>query len=61
MASVNLFEVFTVGYTSYDNDTQSEVVVCYVINPVYQYDWYYLARHVCNLISFQNENIYLII
>ena len=46
MAAVNFHEVFTSGYSYYDNDTQSEVVICYASDPSYNYDWYVFAAQV---------------
>ena len=52
MAAVNFHEVFTSGYSYYDNDTQSEVVICYASDPNYNYDWYVFAAQVSYLIFF---------
>lgn len=48
IAGLNFHEVFTVGYSFFDTDSHSEIVMCYVTNPIYSYDWYTFA----NLVSF---------
>ena len=47
IAGLNFHQLFTVGYSYFDTDAQSEIVMCYVTNPVYSYDWYNFA----NLVS----------
>ena len=40
IAGINFFEVFTNGYTYFDNETQTEIFVCYASDPSLGYDWY---------------------
>ena len=35
IAGINFHSVFTVGYSYYNNDTQKEMVLCYITNPEY--------------------------
>ena len=46
IAGVNFHEVFTVGYSDYDNATDTEVVKCYATHPYYDFDWYGFASQV---------------
>ena len=46
ITGINLFEVFTIGYTYFDNKTQTEIFVCYTTNPYFSYDWYSFATQV---------------
>ena len=40
MAAINLFEVFTIGYSYFNNQTQTETFVCHGTDPSLGYDWY---------------------
>jgi len=40
MAAINLFEVFTIGYSYFNNQTQTVAYVCHGTNPSLGYDWY---------------------
>ena len=47
IAAINFFEVFTIGYNIIDNETQTEIFVCYSTDPSFGYDWYKFALQVC--------------
>ena len=47
MAAIHFFEVFTIGYSYFDNETQTEIFVCYTTHPSLGYDWYNFALRVC--------------
>ena len=40
MAAIHFFEVFTVGYSYFDNQTQTQKFVCHTTDPSFGYDWY---------------------
>lgn len=46
MAGTNIFEIFTVGYSFNDNETQTEVIMCYVTDPSIGFDWYTFSTKV---------------
>ena len=45
IAAIHLFEVFTIGYTTFDNETHIEIFVC-LTDPAFGYDWYNFALRV---------------
>ena len=47
IAAINFFEVFTIGYNTIDNETQTEIFVCYTTDPSFSYNWYKFATRVC--------------
>jgi hypothetical protein len=47
MAGINFFQVFTVGYSYFDNETQTEIFECYATDPSFGYNWYKFATRVC--------------
>ena len=57
IAAINFHENFTVGYSYFDNDSQSETVVCYVTNQIYSFDWYNFANFVSFFYIFWLTNI----
>ena len=46
IAGINFFQVFTTGYSIYDNETQTEFFLCYATDPSLGYDWYTLSIQV---------------
>ena len=40
MVAINLFEVFTIGYSYFNNQTRTETFVCHATDPSFGYDWY---------------------
>lgn len=46
IAGINFFEVFTVGYSFYNNQTQTEMFLCYASDPSLGYDWYTFSTKV---------------
>ena len=51
IAGINFFEVFTVGYSFYNNQTQTEMFLCYASNPSLGYDWYTFSTQVSYLFT----------
>ena len=47
IAAIHFFEVFTIGYTTFDNETQTEVFVCFGSDPSLGNDWYIFSTRVC--------------
>ena len=52
IAGINFFEVFTVGYSFYNNQTQTEMFLCYASNPALGYDWYTFSTQVSYLYTY---------
>ena len=46
IAGINFFEVFTVGYSFYNNQTQTEMFLCYASDPSLGFDWYTFSTKV---------------
>lgn len=54
IAAINFHENFTVGYSYFDTESQSESIVCYVTNQIYSFDWYNFANFVSFFIFLVN-------
>ena len=46
IAGINFFEVFTIGHTYFDNETQIVIFECITTNPSLGYNWYTFATQV---------------
>ena len=53
ISAINFHLIFTGGYTRFDNETNTERVICFASDPSLNYDWYSFAAKVSLLISIE--------
>lgn len=51
ITALNFHLGFTAGYSIFDNETQTETIICYVTDPAIGYDWYGFAAKVSVIVS----------